>query len=481
MLETQNFRRVLVIEDDHDAAANLVDILQLEGLEVVCAHSLEKGLALLRKTPFDVIVSDRRLPDGMVENRLSEFRDANPGASILIVTAFGEISSVLVALRNGVTDYITKPIIPEDLVATLGRVFEKRVLEEKLRQASIFREQILATAEAIVLVLDSHGKIVHCNPFLTELTGWIQEELIGKDWFSFCLPEQEIDRVKRVFSQTIETQSTSGIINLVRKKNGQMVHVRWSNKVLPPQNGETQVLAIGTDITDLFEANERAMQSERLAAIGETMTAIAHESRNALQRIKSASEVLAVDLVENADAMEELDAIRRANSDLAMLLENVRSFAAPLALNRQLASLPTIWRSAWNDLIDLRNTCDAHLREEFTDELPALLVDSQRLEQVFRNLFENAIEAGTNPIEITVRARAMPGEFCISVTDNGDGVTEETIEKLFRAFFTTKPTGTGLGLSICQRIIEAHEGSINAAVASNSGACFEIRLPCSPQ
>jgi signal transduction histidine kinase len=106
-------------------------------------------------------------------------------------------------------------------------------------------------------------------------------------------------------------------------------------------------------------------------------------------------------------------------------------------------------------------------------------IDVFRMEQVFRNLFENALAACSSPAQITVHCRngAPGGMLRISVSDNGPGLPADQRSRIFEPFFTTKTRGTGLGLSIVRRIIEAHGGAIVAASSSNGGAAFELEIP----
>ena len=113
-----------------------------------------------------------------------------------------------------------------------------------------------------------------------------------------------------------------------------------------------------------------------------------------------------------------------------------------------------------------------------------LPVDEFRLEQVFRNLFENSLAACPDPVEISVICAQPPGcseEILLTIRDNGPGLTPEQQQKVFDPFYTTRANGTGLGMTITKRIVEAHDGTISAVATSGRGAEFRISLPFSAE
>jgi CheY-like chemotaxis protein len=228
-------------------------------------------------------------------------------------------------------------------------------------------------------------------------------------------------------------------------------------------------------------AQLRALQAERLAAIGQTVTGLAHESGNALQRCQACVELLAVTLCDRPDALELIGRLRRAQDHLLNLYEDVRSYAAPIILKKLDCDLVAVWRESWVHLEQARRDKEGTLHETLDGEAPRCVGDPFRLQQVFRNLFDNALAAGSAPVSIEIRASAgeLDGQpaASITVTDDGPGIAPESRTRLFEAFFTTKFKGTGLGLAISKRIVEAHGGQITIGDGPGPGAVFVITLP----
>lgn len=224
------------------------------------------------------------------------------------------------------------------------------------------------------------------------------------------------------------------------------------------------------------------VQSERLAAIGQMMAVLTHESRNILNRGNAALEMLEMDLEGTPAALEYIARIKKSHNDLTRLHEEVRNYAAPIELECADWDLASLWRQTWANL--LKSSCQgngAELREAVDGVDLKCEVDGFRLDQVFHNLFENSLAACRGParIEVACCDDELGGKpaLRIVVRDNGPGLKAEDAQRIFMPFYTTKPKGTGLGLAIVSRILEAHGGAIFAQSSPGGGAEFVLTLP----
>ncbi len=267
----------------------------------------------------------------------------------------------------------------------------------------------------------------------------------------------------------------------MRCRNGSRRWFLWNAQLLTDYEGAPAILKVGQDITALKQAQERTLQAERLAAIGQMMAGLAHESGNALARSQACLEMLAMEVEDRSEALDLIGRIQKAQNHLQQLYGEVRNYAAPLKLERQRQSLRSIWRQAWANLSEQRHGRTALLREECEGVDLHCLVDAFRLEQVFRNIVENALAACSDPVEITVfcSAAQLEGQpvLRIAVCDNGPGLNAEQRQRLFEPFFTTKTKGTGLGMAIAQRIVEAHGGQIAVGTPPVRGVEIQLLLP----
>jgi len=235
------------------------------------------------------------------------------------------------------------------------------------------------------------------------------------------------------------------------------------------------------EITERKRAQEQALQAERLAAIGEMVAGLAHESRNALQQIQAAVEMLSRRVSRDPEA-SLVNEIQKAHDRLHQLLEEVRGYAAPLKLSCEPHSLSRLWQDAWDALAPFRQRLDVHLHVHSGNVDLRCRVDPYPIERLFRNILENALAACANTsgnIEINCTEAEHNGQaaVCVRIEDNGTGLTEEQKRRIFEPFFTTKTRGTGLGMAIAKRIVEAHGGHIAVADGTGRGTAIEVLLP----
>ncbi len=349
----------------------------------------------------------------------------------------------------------------------------------KQRSEAAFRHLVEA-AGSMIVILRLDQTIAYFNPYAEELTGYAASAVHGKRYVDLFLPERERLGVVAQLAANQAGQPTLGYENAIRCRDGSERSLVWNAQRLDDFEGTPAILAVGQNITDRKVAEERALQSERLAAIGQTVTGLAHESRNAFQRSQACLELLALELEDRPAELELVSRIQRALDHLHRLYEEVRDYAAPIKLDRQLCDLAHLWRDAWSHLEVNRAGKDVILQESVECVDLASHVDWFALGQVFRNIFENAIAACSEPGTIWVNCSeaSLNGQPAISIQirDSGTGIPIDARGRVFDAFFTTKTKGTGLGMAIARRIVEAHGGAIELG-NQDKGAEFVIVLP----
>ncbi|MEX1095402.1 MAG: ATP-binding protein [Planctomycetales bacterium] len=233
---------------------------------------------------------------------------------------------------------------------------------------------------------------------------------------------------------------------------------------------------------ELESAQRKLVQSERLAAIGQMVTGLAHESRNALQRAQACLDILEMDLENQPPVLDLTARIRKSLVELHRLYEEVRGYAAPIQLDLQPCDLRETWRAVWAAVIEANPGQSVRLREAEPDDLDLRIrLDRHRIEQVLRNIFENALAVSPEGGVVLVRCAetALEGRPAvrIAIADDGPGLTSEQQQQIFEPFFTTKTRGTGLGMAIARRIVESHGGTIAAGNTPQGGAEITLTLP----
>jgi len=471
--------RVLVIEDDPDTRENLCDILSLDGHDFDVAESAKSALAARDWAAYHVILLDWRLPDASAETLLPRLRALAPEAAVIVSTGVGGIDQAITALRHGAADYIAKPVDADLLRASLRRVAEQqRLKEDKVRSETAFRTLVEAAGSVIVILTpDSH--IRYINPFGEQLTGFQSEELLNRSWIETLIPVEFHAAATEHLEHVLSGLPERGLELPVADRRGRLHWLLCNVQHLNDFAGEPAILAVGQDVTDRKLAEQKLLQSERLAAIGQAMTGLAHESRNALQRGQADLELLELLVEGNSEATNLIHRLQRVQQELHRLYEEVRQYAAPIKLLLEQHQLDTVAREAWELLAPSRSGRGAELKI-VNGDASGCRIDRFQMLQVFRNLFENSLSAAADPVRIVVtferRQMGSSGSLSVCVCDNGPGIPREVADSVLEPFFTTKTRGTGLGLSIARRIVEAHGGRIRLG-SPPSGAEFHIELP----
>ncbi|RMG40476.1 MAG: hypothetical protein D6719_10755 [Candidatus Dadabacteria bacterium] len=223
----------------------------------------------------------------------------------------------------------------------------------------------------------------------------------------------------------------------------------------------------------LKKKEEEVKRKEKLATLGETAAALAHEIRNPLGAIKLFLSILREDLNGNQAALDMIDNIDKSVASMDNVVSNILHFSR----SRSLKMAPLNLHSLIQEEI---NSCRARYKDSrISSNLlgnPFICGNECGLRQVFGNILLNAVQATSFKGHIEVALKDIGQEHIgVTISDNGPGVPEELLDVLFDPFVTTRNEGTGLGLAIASGIIEQHGGEIK--VFNNKGACFEIILP----
>lgn len=368
---------------------------------------------------------------------------------------------------------------------------------ENISEDTALLAAVLNTAVDAIVTIDERGVIRHANRSVQKLFGYVPEDIIGKN-VSVLMPEPDRSSHDTYIANYHQT-GRAAIIGIGR----QVMAQRRDGSVFPIDLAVSEVqignrklfTGIMRDMTerhqaesDLRLAQQRLIQSERLAAIGQMMTGLAHESRNALQRSRACLDMLDLDL---QSAPEQQDLVKRTRSalvELQVLYEEVRGYAAPIQLERTRQNIAQLCEETWGNL---EEHWRAHKIELVisTDGSPEVLCDKPRICQVIRNIFENALAVVPSESRIFVECRPIQRDqsafLHVSITDQGPGLNEEQRLRIFEPFYTTKTKGTGLGMAICHRIIDSHGGRIFVGKGKpdleKNGAVIVFELPADPR
>jgi two-component system, LuxR family, sensor kinase FixL len=337
---------------------------------------------------------------------------------------------------------------------------------------------LVEAAECMIVIVREDRTIAYFSRFAESLTGYSAADVENHDFCGRFVPPAQQNAFAKELQRAWGGEPCRGFEGFVVCHDGTVRWMLWNARRLEDESGDSAVLAVGQDITDLKRVQDQLLQSERLAAIGQMVAGLAHESRNALQRSQACLGMLARRIKDQPEALEFVAGIQQAQDDLYRLYEGVRGYTAPIRLKRERCDLGEVLREAWSQLESSRRGPDARLMEHGDRQDLACDVDRFAAAQVFRNILENSLCAtrGIALIDITWSAGELEQVPALRVVlcDDGPGLNDEQRRRIFEPFYTTKTHGTGLGMAISKRIVEAHGGRIAVGPGRTCGTQIVI-------
>ena len=355
-----------------------------------------------------------------------------------------------------------------------------RQSQTDLQKERDFSSKILSHTQSLILVTDTEGVISYANRRWSGL-GFQQNQILARPLPELCAPPRRAALREALAAVARGQQVDNFDLPLIR---GDGVTAQFSVNLSPISSEDGQVssiVVVMTDVTDSAMLHSKLMHAEKMAAVGQLVSGVAHEVNNPLTAILGFTDLLLENPEIPESARHNLRVILQEAQRTKQIVQNLLSFARQMPPHRQSVQLNSILQRT----VHLRSydftSHGIQVIERLDESLPQVVGDSHQLQQVFLNILNNAYDA----VRETSRAArieimsARSGPFIeISFRDNGMGVADP--ERIFDPFFTTKDIGkgTGLGLSICYGIVREHGGEIICHNNLDSeGATFTVRLP----
>ncbi|MDQ6887430.1 MAG: PAS domain S-box protein [Gemmatimonadota bacterium] len=420
-------------------------------------------LSLFARADRDRIRSLQRLAREGAAQRCEARLVGKKGDERLVVVTFG-------ALRLSETALGT--------VLALRDVTEERRAHDDLARSEARYRHLFEGASDAIMTFDSLGRFTTVNDAGEVISGYRRDDLIGR-FFGPLLPLTELPRAVLEFKRALAGSVGQFETMLIRKDGGRrFITVTYSC----PQRSK-EVLCLIRDATEEKQLQQQLIQSEKMAAIGQLVSGVAHELNNPLASIAAFAQLLLVDSGLADEERHSAEVIIGEARRAARIVHNLLTFARQHKSEKSHADINKVLE----DTLELRayelNVRGIRLHRDFQDEPPHTMVDVYQLQQVILNLVTNAEQAMVDVERphhrLTVRSRTLREVVRIEIEDTGPGIPPESLERIFNPFYTTKPVGqgTGLGLSISLGIISEHGGRIWAENVPNAGCRFCIELP----
>jgi PAS domain S-box-containing protein len=366
------------------------------------------------------------------------------------------------------------------VLAIVRDLTAERAREEALVRSEARYLRLVESASDAIFTIDAEGRVTSVNRALERAIGRSRGELFGMRFIDVIEPSDR-DAVWSHFEATLRGERVRGEIRY-RDAQGALRVGSVTMTPIVEEGHVTGCLGIVRDMTEERTLAEQLLQREKLAAVGQLVSGVAHELNNPLAGIMAFSQLMLAISGATPEQQDALVTIHKEAKRAAKIVSNLLIFARQRHPERTEADLNQVLQ----DTLELRRyslrTHQIDVETDYDPDLPLTWADAFQLQQVILNLLTNAEQALRSyggEKKITLRTR-REGEFIVaSVTDSGPGIPPEALDQIFNPFFTTKPVGegTGLGLSISDAIIREHGGQIRVSSRPGEGATFRVELP----
>jgi len=494
----------LLFIDDEESVRKVFSIsLKKEGYEVLTAENGEKGLEVFMRENPPIALVDIRMPgmDGI--EVLRKIKKNNPETEVIIITGHGDMDSAVRALKLDASDFLTKPVTDEALSVALRRAQEKIKLKEQLRGYTYdlenmvkaateeikrryeFEDKLIHNSMDGIVATDEKGDIIIFNKEAERIFGYPRFKVIRKMNIMGLYPpwmaKEVIEGLKDKGSKDFLWKETS-----VLTKDGEKIPIRFSGSILYEGGEVVGSVCFFHDLREIKRLEQELVNSERLAAIGQTVSSIAHYIKNILSGLKGGIYV--------ADSALEEKNIGQFKAGWEMIHRNVGRVSNLVLdlLNYSKEREPQYQPCSPNQIAEeVCQLMESKVKEyyvelirDFDASIGKISLDSEGIHRVLLNLVSNAIDAcifNTDERKkwwVKVRTALDGDTITFEVSDNGCGMDEEVKGKLFTSFFSTKGgKGTGLGLLVTQKITKEHGGTIGVESKKGKGSTFTVRIP----
>jgi len=428
---------------------------------------------------------------------------ATPVPAEQIIYCIGRDITIQAQLRKKLDEQYSnlEDIVKRRTAELQQEIIERQQAEEALRESEKrFRALYNSSPDMYVSVSPENAKILLCNKTLLKKTGYSKEEVIGSSIFNMY-HEECIEDVKKTFKQFVGSGQIQNKELILKKRDGKKLDVSLNVDAVKDKTGK--ILYSVSSLRDItnnkqFEKEKsqletRLMQAQKMESIGNLAGGIAHDFNNLLFPIIGMSEMLLEDLSEDSLEYENAQEIFLAGKRAGDLVNQILAFSrqsehkmTPVRVQNVLKEVLKLSRSTIPTNIELQ--------QNIQQNCGLVMADPTQVHQVAMNLITNAFHAiegknGAINIElkdITLKKNELhdstlqPGQYVrLSVSDNGIGMSQDTIHNIFEPYFTTKKQGkgTGLGLAVVYGIVKEHGGDIKVHSKVGEGTTFNVFFP----
>ncbi|XDD49804.1 response regulator [Leptospira sp. WS92.C1] len=493
---------VLVIDDESEIRMVLERVISREGYKVFLAKDYDSGIEIISNQKIDVVISDIVMNGKNGLEVAKEIRKINENIPVILMTGNPDLTTAEEAVRNRAFDYISKPIRRTNILEVLEKAKKEKENRDKHSESLLKSEtentklaqrakdlylqnyNILNATSDCVITLDQELKFSSMNQSALNSFGYTEDEIIGKH-FNILIPtDKEIFYMEKV-AQLLKRKKKRQIARIshsdLQSKNGE-VRTYDISICYYDIEGQTYYTGIARDITNKLLISEKLIDAERRAFLSTLASSIGHEINNSLTAIQGHIEI--AKLPDSTDPIRQkaiqitwgqLIKLKTLTNNLLQLGkpgESVKKPSEQINLNESVESVIDVFQKTSR----LKN-CQIH----FKPDPQSILIESNQdqLSLLLSNIMLNSADATGNRGNITINVHVRNHHPIVSILDDGIGMDEEVIRKIYQPYFTTKGIGkgTGLGMFVAKEIADQYGIRIEIESEPNSGTEFRLIFP----
>lgn len=492
--------QIMVVEDESIIAEDIQAMLESLGYRVpAIALSGEEAIKKAGETHPDLVLMDIVLKGKMDGVEAAEYLRAHHHMPVIYVTAYADEKTLRRAKITQPFGYILKPFDERELYTAIELALYKHHMETKVQESQQWLATTLRSIGEAVLATDARGRVSFMNPMAEALTGWRQDEALGRAVTEvFHVREEETSMPHdhpaiRALREEVPSDFASSE-HALQTRDGSERSIDDSATPIRDTHGRLLgAVVVFRDATERRQLQEQLVQVQKLEAVGRMAGRIAHDFNNLLTVISLYSELMMGPRRSDEQLRQYANEIKRAVDHATALTNQLLTFGRKQVMQPIVLNLNTTLTAMEETLRRLLGEQIA-LTLELGSTLGPVNIDPGQLEQVILNLVINARDAMPQGGKLTIttanvkldehsarrQAGMRPGTYVmLAVGDTGCGMDTITQSRLFEPFFTTKPRGkgTGLGLSIVHGVITQSDGHIVVDSVLGQGTTFIIYLP----
>jgi len=468
--------KIVIIDDDEDdffIIAEYIKAIEGSRFRIDWCKNYDTAIQIIREGAYDIYFVDYRLGNHTGLDLLETACPEGFDDPIVILTGKGNKVIDIKAMESGATDYLVKSELNTEKLerciryslARSGDLKELKSRENKYRN-------LFETSKDAVFIADEKLVLREVNQSASKLFRLTNQQLAGLNLLDFIKNDLQKQNIIRLSTEKnnfhdleIEMEDAD------KEKKACLLSLAFSR-----DNDDAPVVhGILHDISSIKKAELANLQAHKLAMNERLMRTLAHEIRNPLNNISLSIEHFSMPLDSEEEKLALVDIMKRNCTRINHIITELLDLTKPLELTFQPHSLQEILDESINMILDRMNLQKIYLNKTYPDKPVSIPANKAKLVIAFTNILINAIEAmESGKGELTVKINDTPDKVTVLIADNGAGIPEEYLSKLFEPFFTLKKNGVGLGLSVSYSIIQSHNAAIEVKSDLKKGTGFHI-------